>query len=259
MGDRIKKVIENFRICHTVTGSVIQSIRFALSVNNKNSFRLHLRSGIPITLRKSKADKDVFKDTFFSKYHRSPVQLGKSPYIIDLGCNIGLTLIDFLQEYPDAKITGVEMNEENYNLSVLNTKKFANVLLIHKAVWSEERKLFYDGYDAQSFTVNTTLTEGLSVESISMNSILNKIPGKIADFVKMDIEGAEYVLLLESKELSWLRNIKYLSVEVHNTKRYNSELGMKRIIYELEKNGFVAFQSSAHWSSVFAVNKELVK
>lgn len=258
MAGRIKNILDNGSAFYIITGSFGKSIRFAFSGNNNKLFSIKLQNGKNVILRKSTTDKDVFLTVFFSKYHRSPIHLGNSPVIIDLGCNIGLTLIDFLQEYPDAKITGVEMDPENFAIAKINTKQFPDVTLIQKAVWKSEGTVQYDGPDSQSYSVSNSSEKKFNTESITMNGILNQVPGGKADYLKMDIEGSEYAILLESNDTGWLKKIKYLSVEIHNTNEYDSESGLKKIINVLEKNSFIAWRSTTHWSSVFAINKEMI-
>ena len=73
----------------------------------------------------------------------------------------------------------------------------------------------------------------------------------------MDIEGAEKAVLLDSVEKKWLKQIKYLSVEVHDLREMDKTILIERLKTELENNQFITYTSGLHWSSLFAVNKLL--
>src|ERR1051326_244812 len=96
-----------FSGCYSLTGSLRQSVRFALMLGTKGKTFVKLGETC-IALRANRIDQDVFLATFLHQYHRSPFHLGVDPFIVDLGCNIGLTMVDFKRQYPEATVVGVE-------------------------------------------------------------------------------------------------------------------------------------------------------
>ncbi len=252
MAGGIKNIFTEARCCYAVTKSLGQTLRFIAAGNNNHLFSILLPTGKKIQLRRNKTDRDVFLSTFFNQYHRINYPLGKAPVIIDLGSNIGLTIIDYLQQYPDAVITGVEMDEGNFAIAKQNTAPYPAVTLLHRAAWKEDGHVMYNGADTQSYGI---AAEGIAVAAISLSSLLANMPK--VDLLKMDIEGAEYPVLLGSSDKRWLSKIKYLNIEVHNTAEENAQTGMQKIIEELRAHNFEAVASNNHWSSVIAVNKGL--
>lgn len=207
-------------------------------------------------MRKNETDQEVFLTTFVEGYHRSPIDLGKSPVIIDLGSNIGLTIVDFKRQYPSATIIGVEMDKDNYELCKINISQFTNCTVLQAAIWKENGTINYKGENEQSYAVEKDSfgNSGL-VRSMTMDSLLkeNNI-GKV-DYLKMDIEGAESAVLLESTSKAWLKHVKYLSIEVHDLPGMSNTVLAKNLAIELEANQFIVYKSALHFSSLFAINK----
>lgn len=255
MAGRLASWLDRFAGCYTITGSVSQSMRFAGRNTGKGHIKLSVDSNT-VMLRRKEADKDVFITTFLQQFHRCPFHLGEKPVIVDLGSNIGLTVIDFKRQYPDARIIAVELDRENYELSLENTAQLENCTIMHAAVWMKDGQAAYSGKDEQSYAVlPVPEAKGIAVRAISMDTLLNENKPDKIDYLKMDIEGAEYDILSEASPKEWLKKVKYLSIEVHNTTAVKNEDGILKLVNELENNNFLAWRSAIHWSSVFAVNK----
>ena len=258
MRTRISIILSRFAGCYSITRSLRQSIRFALMSGRNGKTRIKL-DGHEVWLRKNISDQEVFLATFLYGYHRCPVDLGPSPFIVDLGSNIGLTILDFKLQYPAAVIAGAELDMDNYELCLKNIEQLKNCSVMNTAIWKEDGWVHYDGKDTQSFAVSRESIHGREpVKSRSMESFLNELGIDPIDYLKMDIEGGEYAVFLESSELSWLQKIKYLSIEVHDTPGIDKVSGAEKLKKELEKHNFLVFKYSQHWSSLFAVHKSQI-
>lgn len=199
----------------------------------------------PISARLHASDLTVLVDTFLGKYHLPLVNLGTSPIILDLGSNVGYTMLHYKYLYPNAQIFGVEMDYDNFSIASENIKFYQNCRIINAAVWTEDTIVNYNGKNNESFHISS-FEEGKQVKALSINSIFNEFNIKDVDLVKMDIEGAEEEIF--NKPLDWLKNIKYLLLEVHNQ---NVDFYFKK----LEKEGFRCRLHSKHWSSIWATKK----
>lgn len=163
----------------------------------------------------------------------------KTPLIIDCGANIGLSILFFKELYPDCKITAFEADPKVFSVLLKNVEQFKDIQLINKALWDSETKLqFYsegaDGgrIDSKIFGVGK-LTE---VETTSLRGYLNN---KV-DFLKIDIEGAEFKVLNNCKDL--LVNVENLFVEYHSFENDSQNLG--EILMILKSAGFRYYLSS---------------
>jgi FkbM family methyltransferase len=225
----------------------------------KKNCAIRINAKQTILLRKNETDQEVFIATFVEHYHRSPIDLGPSPLIIDLGSNIGLTIVDFKHHYPLARVFGVEMDKDNYELCKINISRLTNCTLLQAAIWKENGFINYKGKDEQSYAVEKDSFGNSGVVCcMTMDSLLKENNIVKVDYLKMDIEGAEKVLLLESTTKEWLKKIKYLSIEVHSLPEMNNTVLFKSLKTELEANQFIVYKSAMHFSSLFAINKLLL-
>jgi FkbM family methyltransferase len=256
MASRLITILTRFSGCYFVTKSIWQSVYFALKLGRNKKSTIRISKEYVIQLRKNEADQDVFLTTFVYQYHRSPFDLGQSPVIIDLGSNIGLTMVDFKQMYPSAKVIGVEMDKENYESCKVNISPFSGCTLLHAAVWKENGTINYKGEDEQSYAVekNSFGKDGM-VRCITIDDLLKENNIEKVDYIKMDIEGSEKAVLLDSTSKNWLQKVKYLSVELHDLPDMDNTVLSSNIKIELETNQFIVYKLAKHWSSLFAINK----
>ncbi len=156
------------------------------------------------------------------------------PYIIDCGANIGLSIIYFKQLCPDAEIVGFEPDKKIFDILQKNIKSFAcaDVTLIEKAVWNKETEINFwnEGADGGRMTEKTEVRGSASVQTTSLRKYLNRP----VDFLKIDIEGAETVVLEDCADL--LHNVKNLFVEYHSFTDKKQDL--ERLLSILSNAGF---------------------
>lgn len=156
---------------------------------------------------------DTYTEVFKERMYEFKTD-SKSPYIIDCGANMGLSILFFSQTYPDAEIVAFEPEPPIYELLLRNINKYGlkNVTVHRKALWNRLTTL--------SFYTDTGM--GGSVENIFSNQtpfqvetdILSAYLTKEVDFLKIDIEGAEFTVLKECSHLLYL--VKHLFVEYHS-------------------------------------------
>jgi FkbM family methyltransferase len=159
-----------------------------------------------------------------------------SPYILDCGAHIGMSILYFKTLYPQAKIIAFEPDEHNYNLLKDNTSNwnFENVVLVNKAIWVENGEvLFNEANDMSSNIVEKTSTVEGKVKRIPSVRLKDYLIEKV-DFLKIDIEGAEYSVLKDIEDS--LSNVELMFLEYHGNFEQNNEL--VEIFEILQKNGF---------------------
>lgn len=158
----------------------------------------------------------------------------KKPYIIDCGANIGLSVIYFKNLYPEAEIIGFEPDKRIFDMLKNNIKSFDfnNVQIIQKALWNKEGETRFssEGADAGRLADKNETTNPTTVMTTSLRSYL----GKPVDFLKIDIEGAETVVMEDCADL--LINVKNLFVEYHSFGDKEQKLDI--LLGILKKAGF---------------------
>lgn len=155
-----------------------------------------------------------------------------TPKILDLGANIGLSILFFKSLYPEAKITAFEADPQifNYLKKNVNKKGYSDVKLIEGAIWHENTTLNFVSEGADSGQVAKS-NNGIEVKAIDIAQLLNQ---QQFDFIKMDIEGAEEYVLPRCQGL--LDSVQYLFIEYHS--RINCKQKLDRILNILAKENF---------------------
>jgi len=197
-----------------------------------NRFRLiyykHLSPGKPRTHRLFGNDLSFlsttellhgFKEIFLDEIYKQ--ELPAKPFIIDCGANIGLSVIYIKSLYPDAEIMAFEPDEQNFKLLEKNVRSFGftGVTLKKEAVWVEDTVLKFANEGSMSSKINTDAHHA----TINVNAarLKNYLVRKV-DFLKIDIEGAEYAVLRDIKDD--LRLVNNLFVEYHGIFQQQNEL-----------------------------------
>ena len=154
----------------------------------------------------------------------------RSPYIIDCGANVGVSVLYFKKQYPDAEVIAFEPDPGIFKTLEKNVsvQKLQNVALVNKAVWDADAILSFmsDGADGGRVSEKA----GIPVEAVRLVPFLNRP----VDFLKIDIEGAEDVVLKDSEP--HLKNVKNMFVEYHS--RTDSPQQLADILGILTRAGF---------------------
>lgn len=165
----------------------------------------------------------------------------ESPYIIDCGVNIGLSVISLKNMYPKAKIIGFEPDPNIKEIADKNIKNagYFDVELLQKAVWTEETTMtFFKEGSAGGKLTKEESDKTITVETFDLKKLLTKE----VDFLKIDIEGAEFDVIKDiNKQLHLVKNI---FLEYHS--KINEDQNLGEILDILKSNGFKYFVESGY-------------
>ncbi|MDB5230246.1 MAG: methyltransferase, FkbM family domain protein [Chitinophagaceae bacterium] len=167
-------------------------------------------------------------------------QLPSSPYIIDCGANIGLSVLYMKMLYPDAVIIAFEPDELNFSILKMNVESYSlkNVEIKKEAVWTENTEL---NFSSTGGLMSKIEKEGHAASSKTKAIRLKDLLCRKIDFLKIDIEGAEYNVLTDIKgNLHFVGN---LFIEYHGTFQQNKELN--EILNIITENNFRYYIKSA--------------
>jgi FkbM family methyltransferase len=179
--------------------------------------------------------------SFYDSYHEIIAgeiyrfkALSKQPFIIDCGANMGVSVLFFSTEYPGARILAFEPELPIYRVLEENVRNFdlQNVQIIQKAVWNSETTLeFYTDKGMGGSVENVYSKQAPQVvKTVRLKDCLDRE----VDFLKLDIEGAEYTVLQDCREV--LHNVKNLFVEYHSY--INKEQHLDDILLMLKDSGY---------------------
>lgn len=194
------------------------------------SYQLKISNQVhTIKMRTFKGDISIFNEIFWKKSYEIPHNWVAEPKVIlDLGAHIGFTSLYFAERYPEAKIFALEASKQNFNLLENNVRNFKNITAIHGAAYTQDGFILFDE-SGLSFN-NKISDKGDQVKAISINSLVENHGINQVDLMKIDIEGAEELLLKENT--TWLEKTSVIVIELHPP--YET----KDLKIDLEKFGF---------------------
>jgi FkbM family methyltransferase len=164
---------------------------------------LALRSGVKFELRGDGANNDygVAYEIFVHDYYGDSGRLpsGEVKLIVDLGANVGYSVLYFLHRHPLARVIAFEPHpahavQVEKNLTLDGSRD--RVELHRKAAGAKTRTMMLT--DAKS---SSTLTTDASKKTmpVEVMDIFPLLEGKHIDVLKMDIEGGEYEIMADDR------------------------------------------------------------
>ena len=174
-------------------------------------------------------------DEIFKKKIYSFESTEESPYIIDCGSNIGLSVIFFKKLFPLAEVVAFEPDPGIYEVLKRNINSAGvkgGVTCIQACLATDPGVVtFYpDGSDGGSNIDHGESDRAIEVPAVVLSDYITRP----VDFLKIDIEGAEYEVLEASQEV--LRKVKNIFVEYHSQAEGAQRLG--DILSILKNAGF---------------------
>ncbi len=162
----------------------------------------------------------LFEEIFLSKDYNFKTD-SISPVIIDCGSNIGVSILFFKMIYPESIIHAFEPNPKSFELLKYNIENnnLKDVYLNRTAV-SEvdgEINLFSSDLNYGSLTTSIDSNRGgknlISVPSIKLSNYIKKLD---VDLIKIDVEGAEIMIIKDLITAGILENFSNYIVEYHH-------------------------------------------
>lgn len=174
--------------------------------NNKRKAMVYFQG----TLDDMHALTEIFVDNCYDPHSKNVHQ------VLDLGANIGLFSVWAWINFPNCIIHSYEPDPEIYKLLEKNLSPLSNVKTFNRAIADKEGTIeFY--VSKRSFSSSIYPLSGSKVISIptkKLDQVISDIGGTV-DLMKIDIEGAEFSVLENSKQLD---KINFIVGEVHPEK-----------------------------------------
>ena len=213
-----KRVVTTLRYVYKV--GIIKSLLICLAMSTSAEEYEVKWKGRHFHIRKHSTDFQVFRSVIvFGQYNISRINNNNVKTIVDLGSNIGFSVLHFKAKFPDAHIIAVEPEKHNYDHLVKNVSHHKNIDCLQNAIWYSKKNLgiFDSGLGEYGFRVvegNQKLVG--NVDAITMDDIIARYNLKTIDILKIDIEGAEKDLFTYNYE-SWLPKVRCIVIELHDS------------------------------------------
>ncbi len=142
---------------------------------------------------------------------------GRPPLILDLGANIGASVLWFAMAFPGAQIVAVEPEPNNFALLARNTDGL-RARLVQGAVNDGMPAYLVDpGYSDWAFRVQPQQAPGAAlVPSYSVPQLLRDAKDCAPFLCKIDIEGSEAEVFNDPIESGWLNEFPLVVIELHD-------------------------------------------
>ena len=185
----------------------------------------------PIHIRIPSSDALTYWQVFVDKEYE--IKSIKNPsVIIDAGANIGLASIYFATRFPEAHIIAIEPEDSNFQMLTKNVAPYANITVIHAALWNENKQinLVDPGLGNSGFMTfnndNPSFVARHLVDAMTLDCIIDQFKTGHIDILKIDVEGAE-MEIFENPEL-WIGNVGSMIVELHERMRPGCSINFNR-------------------------------
>ena len=227
------------RLINSVPKGIKHSYEFILDLERKNisfsKFKGCVKFSYPLldksysfVIDESSSDSDVFNQIIIEEEYQFVVELMSKHQIdvntiIDAGANVGYTAIYLSHFYKNMQLIALEPNKATFERLKMNMdlNNLDHVTLHQKGLWNKNTFLKADNSfrdkQAWSFRLEETSNEREKLfEVVSMNSLLETNKLESVDFLKIDVEGGEKEIFNSEADLSWLKTVKVIAIEIHD-------------------------------------------
>jgi len=213
---------------------------------------VQLRTGEVLTLREF-TDLVIFWLIFVRQHY--PVK-PTDRVIVDVGANVGLFTVYASRSAPHARIFAVEPfpeTRERLGLTIRANGLEDRVTILPYALTNSEGTATMDDSNGVPSQYRAVLSEipqrlnanhkpssrpenSVSVSTLSLSDLLDRIPAGIIDLMKMNIHGNEYDALLPASDAA-LSRVRRIALQYHEPPK-RMRLGKNDIRQKLESAGF---------------------
>jgi FkbM family methyltransferase len=184
--------------------------------------RIKIRSLRPLLkMRRYGGDTFIFHEVLRCGVYEFPEDLlrDEARVIVDLGANIGITALSLAARFPQARLVCVEPLPENADLLKHNMRCLETRAVVIEAAVSDRSGFIDLAIAEEHYNASLVRSSGkvLRVQAVTMDEIMNQTGITSIDVLKMDIEGAE-LMILEGRP-RWLDRVKVLLAELHGPRQ----------------------------------------
>lgn len=156
----------------------------------------------------------TYKDIFGNEIYKF-ITSNSSPLIIDCGSNIGISVLYFKKLYPSSRIIAFEPDKNIFQLLKKNilANDLKDIELNQAAVWIKNGEITFSANESEASHIsdNKSSLNTVQVETKRLANYLSSYD--VIDFLKIDIEGAEWQVIKDC--LEHLYKVQNMFLEYH--------------------------------------------
>ncbi|MBD3273232.1 FkbM family methyltransferase [Candidatus Dependentiae bacterium] len=210
-------------------------IKYVFSSDNQSLVKNNIKN-LKVLSNNNSEFYTLYDEIFMNKLYYFETEK-ENPFIVDCGSNIGMSIIFFKDLYPNSEIIGFEPSSHNFKILNKNIKNnnLKNVELINKALSDNisSTKLYGAGTPMGSIDKDNPHNPGNY--EIVKTTLLSEYISKPVDFLKLDVEGFEYVILKELDDQNKLDFVEKIIMEYHH---FTNQNRLSKLLEILERNNF---------------------
>lgn len=195
-----------------------------------NNIKINLDKQICYDKSDSNAWAPFYEVFIKNEYESDLVKLENDDIVVDLGANIGMFTLFAAQKAKH--VYAVEPLPESYSNLKRNVESLNNVTTIDKAVFSKGTEIEFNKNEisgASSIFNKRENYEKLIVQTISFENFIKQYNIDRINYLKVDIEGAEFDLFENINESYLENNIDKIFMEVHIMNSFNLDSILNKI------------------------------
>jgi FkbM family methyltransferase len=183
---------------------------------------------------------EMFEEIFVRQHYFFEAETSR-PLIIDVGSNIGLAILFFKRLYPAARVIGFEPDPDAFEVLTRNIteNRLEGVQVLNEAVHGGRDRIYlYSDPGTAASPQTSTRSEriGSRRREVPATRLSDHISGPV-DFLKLDVEGAETVVIEDLERASALQAIARMAIEYHHHIAPDDD-GLGGMLAALERSGF---------------------
>lgn len=204
------------------------------------ALRLRPFEGRPLWCRPGTSDLAVLWEVLLESEYSIPPEFARGVRtVLDLGANVGYSMLYFSQCYPSARIVGVEPDTDNVQVARRNIKSVglgSRCEVIEAAVWCRDALVTLDRASPEyAFSLQREVAEHSStVQAHSIPVLMRLANFARIDLLKMNIEGSERAVLESAN--CWADRVSCVICELHGEYTFDD---FQR---SMHSNGFRCFR-----------------
>ncbi|GAB4234889.1 MAG: hypothetical protein Tsb0034_08790 [Ekhidna sp.] len=202
----------------------IRKDEILIDVKNDKTFIQNLQSNQKFSLRNHTSDIAVYLEIYESGEYDlllryiSEMRIEINT-ILDIGSNIGMSILFFQNEFPKSKIIALEPDKSNYEQLQENIELNAleQVIPINAGIWVSDAKLSIDADFRGGNHWSLAVVEDINgaIQGVTIDSLIEDQKLDTIDLLKIDIEGAEEILFRYPEKCNYLERVQIACIEIH--------------------------------------------